>query len=675
MATLSPNGLRLTQKLLTLPRNWVTAASLASATGISRRTVLRELPDLEKWMDSHGFRFLRSPGLGLMLDEDDEGRARLYSLLAEDSGNMTLSKEERRQKLLLTLFGTQEPKKIYSLARSLDISENTLSSDLDAIEQTLSPWEIQLCRRPGVGVWLEGPPETLRRSLGTLLKTKFYARELHGLFRGTGTEASFLGAFFAPEEAKRLWTLLITFDQEEQLHFSEVHLTSLAVHILLTVRQLRLGISDFQVPETQLDTSRASRLAQRIGEALGVEFDAAGIRNLAMYLNAYGQGNEPDSREFELRYLASYLIRSVSNALAVDLSTYSSLSDDLYNHLRPMLLRLQNRMHNENPPLPELQEQYPELWQATRLACDNAKKAGLCPHISDEEAGYLAMHMGAVLEREYLIQARLDIAVVCPYGLASSRFLAAQIKREFPSIHIAFCGSLQGLNLEELRKKRVDLIVSTVPIQIQFPHIQVNTVLQEGDRNLLRSAMEAERKRSQPPEAAKPDRRAALRYTAEMSGQILSLLNHVVCRRIGSPRGKDDFIQEASRLFCQEQEQAQSIAAALWRRENIGSTYIKPLRALLLHCRTEAVSHCCLGYLCAKPSALVDGQRIEGALILLAPKDGQVPLEIMQAVSALLIEEPALMEAFRSENTDRALELLESGLSQRFRDTLSMRLQ
>ncbi len=675
MTSLSPNGLRLTEKLLTLPRNWITAAALASAVGISRRTVLRELPELEKWMNAQGFRFLRSPGLGLMLDEDAQSRERLHSLLSGGTGNATLSKEERRQKLLLKLFESQQPRKIYSLAKELDISENTLSSDLDAIAETLSPWEISLCRRPGVGIWLEANPETLRRALGLLVKNQFHSRELHSLFQGTVKGPYLLASFFDPITAKTVWDILLAFDKEEDLHFSESHLTSLAVHIMLTIRQLRQGISDSTIPEPQLDLSRAIRLSQRITQTFGVPFSLTEKRNLALYLDAYGHSDGADSREMEVRYLAAYLIRGISNTLGVDLSSYTTLADDLCSHLRPMLMRLQTHVHNDNPQLGSLKTQYPDLWNAAWMVCCNAQKAGLCPVIPEEEVGYLAMHIGAVLEQEYLIHTRLDIAVVCPYGLASSKFLAAQIQRDFPAIHISFCGGIQGLDPDQLRKQRVDIIVSTVPLKIPFPHIRVNTILQESDRALLRAAMESERQRIHPAKAEKPDRRSALRYTAEMSSQILSLLNHVTIQVLEKPQRKDDFIQKASRLFCAERESAESVAAQLWRRENLSSTYIKPLQALLLHCRSDAVPHCCLGYLAADPAVNLDGQPVLGALVLLAPKDGQIPLEVMQAVSALLIEEPRLIEALRSENTTQAIEILETGLSQRFRDALSLQLQ
>ena len=47
---LSANARKLIEQLLSLPQGWVTAAALAESIGVSRRTVLRELPAVEQWM-------------------------------------------------------------------------------------------------------------------------------------------------------------------------------------------------------------------------------------------------------------------------------------------------------------------------------------------------------------------------------------------------------------------------------------------------------------------------------------------------------------------------------------------------------------------------------------------------------------------------------------------------
>lgn len=671
---LSPNALRMAQKLLTLPRAWITAATLASAVGISRRTVLRELPDLERWMEAQGFRFLRSPGQGLMLDEDSASRSRLKQLLEENQLPGTLSRQERRQKLLLILFQSQEPQKIYVLARQLDISENTLSADLDAVEEKLQSWDVALRRRPGVGVWLEAPPETLRRALAKLLKTSQFSRELQALFRGEAAADSPLSCLLDPRDTHIIWETLQQFDQEEQLRFSDLHMVSLTLHLALTVQQLRQNTLPGEELSQDPISPLAKRLAEHLSQALELPIPPAEVRNIGLYLEAYGQSSGIDSREMSLTYLVNFLLRRISELLQRDLTADIALADGLRSHLRPMLIRLQNQVPIENPQLSLLREQYAELWDATMTVCVQAHQMGLCPKIPDSEVGYLAMHIGAVLEEEARRNMRLDVVIVCPYGAASSRFLAAQLQREFPDIQVAACRSIQALDPESLRQQGIDLVISTVPLQVKYPHIRINAILQDSDRAILRAVLDAARDRTAAPKAPKPDRRAALRYTAELSTQILSLLSHVAVQTLQAPRNKESVLHAAACLFCEDPNQRAQVEALLWRRENLGDTYIKPLQALLLHCRTDEVDSCCLGYLAMEPPLYLDGQRVQGALVLLAPAQGEVPLEVMQAVSTLLIEEPALMSALQRCDQGKAVELLESGLSKRFRQALTMRL-
>ena len=62
LPSLTANGQKLIDRLLTLPQGWVTAAMLAESISVSRRTVLRELPSVEQWIAAAGYRFVRSPG-------------------------------------------------------------------------------------------------------------------------------------------------------------------------------------------------------------------------------------------------------------------------------------------------------------------------------------------------------------------------------------------------------------------------------------------------------------------------------------------------------------------------------------------------------------------------------------------------------------------------------------
>lgn len=81
-------------------------------------------------------------------------------------------------------------------------------------------------------------------------------------------------------------------------------------------------------------------------------------------------------------------------------------------------------------------------------------------------------------------------------GMATSRFLTSQLDREFPDIAVERMCPMRGLDPDALREEGIGLIISTVPLHVDFPHIIVSAVLQEKDRILLQNAVQAFRSQS-----------------------------------------------------------------------------------------------------------------------------------------------------------------------------------
>lgn len=684
LPALTANGRKLLLKLAQMPRTWTTTAALAESVGVSRRTVMRELPGVEKYLQAAGFAFQRSPGQGVRLDEPLDRRDALVELLdAQNAPASALPRGERRQRLLAALFAAQEPVKTYALAYDLAISENTLSSDLDHLEEWLAPHGLRLNRRPGVGVWISGTPEQRRRAVGTLLRGLLPLQDWQAFLAGGGSAADFpFEELLDRATARTAWEVLQQFEQDEGLHFTDAGFLSLALHLALTIQQLRAGVQDAVELVPPLDLSLATRLSRRVENAFGVSLSRGEVSYLALYLDACRtrpNTDGPDAREMNIRYLAACLIDTVARQMGTELRRYPSLADDLYCHLRPMLHRLSQGIQTENPQLALIQEHYPRLWRATRFACDDARARLNIPAIPDAEAGYLAMHFGAVLEQDAMARMRVRVVVVCPYGMASSRFLASQIMREFAVFHIQKIGALRDLNAEALRAAGTDLVISTVPLNLDFPSVTVNAILNDQDRAVLRAAAQQYGHRGEggtPRPAQTPENRAqALRYAARLSAALLELLDALAIRRVELPGDRTTLIRAAARLFCTQPEDVRRVEKALFHRETMGETYIPPLRAVLLHCFTPAVPGCRFGYLKAEPPVYENGRVLYGALVLLAPEseDG-IPADVMQAVSAILIEQPELIEQLRLGHRDQAAALLEKGLGERFRQALTLRI-
>ena len=415
---LSANARKLIEQLLSLPQGWVTAAALAESIGVSRRTVLRELPAVEQWMQAAGAHFVRNPGKGLLLDEAPERRDALRTQL--NSGDRKeLSRAERRQQLLTRLLSEQEPCKTAVLARALGVSESTLSADLDELETKLHPYRVEMFRRPGVGVWLQGDASSYRRVVSALLRSSMPEKELAEVLCGRMPENEIFSTLLDTKTAEKVWAALQQFEQEEQLHLPDAGFLALAIHCTLTIQQLRQGGDKGSAPRGLRPAgNHAARLVAALNRAFGLTLPPEEAQYLELYLSAYLGAEDPwgSAQEMELRNLEAALIREMEKALHTDLSGYTSLRDDLYCHLRPMLLRVEQNIRTENPQLDTIRTAYPGLWKATRAACDAVQQQFVLPAISDDEAAYLAMHFGAVLEQNAMFRLRLRVVVSAGHG-------------------------------------------------------------------------------------------------------------------------------------------------------------------------------------------------------------------------------------------------------------------
>lgn len=666
---LTDNGRKLIRKLADLPAVWLTAAALGESVGISRRTVMRELPGMEKWLAAAGFRFVRSPGQGMRLEENEERRAALRALL---HGGVALSKNERIDRLLALLFAAGEPVKTQWLAERLDVSEHTLSSDLNAAADWLLARGVTLTRRAGIGVWLEGTPENLRRAMGVRLRPQLTQMDWQQFLesRQGGTTLDLLDQ----QDMQTVARVLQGFERRGRFVFSDSAFVALVLHLTLLAGQVRAGTLSADGPRDTAGRDAAALLLSVEG-ALGVRLPAGEAAYLERYLKAAaGEQQWDDPQELQISQLAALLIQGMERETGVELTGFSTFRADLCNHLRPMLLRITRGERIENPQLNAIRTQYPALWDTVRLVCDEAARTLRLPPIPDEEAGFLAMHFGAVLEECEKSRRRLRAVVVCPMGMATSRFLTSQLDREFPLIAVERMCPLRGLDTDALRREGISLILSTVPLRIDFPHIVVSTVLQEKDRILLQNAIDEFQRQSVAAAAPAAPQAANLRYTGALSACVVGLLDTLSIRAVSAPRTRRDLIRHAARLFCPAPGAARRVEDALVRREALGDTYIPPLRALLLHCKTDAVDGCRLGYLRPARPLAEGGRDIHGAIVMLAP-DGPEPIwqQVMQQVSAVLIDRPALIEALQAGDRARAAALLEDELGRRLQSDLTGR--
>jgi mannitol/fructose-specific phosphotransferase system IIA component (Ntr-type)/galactitol-specific phosphotransferase system IIB component len=152
-------------------------------------------------------------------------------------------------------------------------------------------------------------------------------------------------------------------------------------------------------------------------------------------------------------------------------------------HLGPTIYRLKHGLPLKNPILEEIKTNYEHIFHVVKGGL-KALEEYVGTRIPDEEAGYIAIHFGAALERCKSSGARIYRAlVVCGTGIGTAKLLSSRLRVEFSNIHIA--GTIASHQVKEKflnEDKNIDLIISTVPTYCDsMPEIIVNPLLPPED--------------------------------------------------------------------------------------------------------------------------------------------------------------------------------------------------
>ena len=181
--------------------------------------------------------------------------------------------------------------KTEALARELGVSESTLSADLDELETKLHPYRVEMFRRPGVGVWLQGDASSYRRVVSALLRSSLPEKELAEVLCGRMPENTIFSTLLDTKTAEKVWKVLQQFEQEEQLHLPDAGFLALAIHCTLTIQQLQQGGDKGSAPRGLRPAgNHAARLVVALNRAFGLTLPPEEAQYLELYRRLSGRG-------------------------------------------------------------------------------------------------------------------------------------------------------------------------------------------------------------------------------------------------------------------------------------------------------------------------------------------------------------------------------------------------
>lgn len=658
-----------------------TIGLLSEKLGVSTRTILREIPAVEEWLEENGFQLQKRPGFGIALEETLESRQYLSELLDFEEGEKTFHKEERQKRIITELLFAKGPIKSKYFLKTFHISEGTFANDLEEIEKWFQKFDIVLRRRQGVGIQAEGSESKQRQAISNLLLDSLNEKEMIKLLSGEGEETGndpvekrLLG-FIEKQTIVNIEKILSETELEFGVQYVDSAFIALMVHIALMLKRIEYGekiVMEQAVFEQLTDLpefSVAKRVAEKLQEQFLLEIPIQEIGYITMHMRGgrlKTARNTAAALELTNMQLIDEMVSIVEQELHIKIRRSNKLYEDLLNHVEPAVHRLTLGIKMRNSQLKEIQQNYPEIYQATEKACAVLKQIDGVKQISEDEIAFIAIHFGAIIEMERAYTQIVKVVIVCPTGIGTSKLLAVKIEQSFQNIHVIEVISAIHINVERLKQKGIDFIISTVELpSVAYPNICVSPMLREEDvmllKDMVKQALLTPKIEVKEEIAQKPALSEKIGNIQAIGSQILKLLADVKIVEYQTLKNVQSTIVEAARLFAPTKEIQQVFIEQFSIRERQSDLYVKELHMLLLHCKSELLTDGPkFGAIRLQYPFLAKGKVILGAVVLMIPDGCEKWMrEMLSEISGAFISRKEFAEAIQKKPYKEIMEILE----------------
>lgn len=658
----------------------VTTAIISDELQISSRSVQRELPEVEKWLTAKGYRFIRKRSVGLFLDETDERRKELLALLDTNGSDLPAAEDRKSRQAALRhqLLFAREPIKSLTFMDQFAISEGTLTSDLNQIEGWFEKYHLRLIRRPGLGIFLSGNETARRQAVTSLLRNQSELREAE-----------------IPEAITEVVAQIVADGSRTlRLDLTDNGYLRLNNYLCYSVCRIRQGEcitkeeTAFNDLTLEPEFAVAEYLMQQLRQAFRLPVIESETRYLAIFLTGIRiWSNErrdlTTQRDFDVHQITLSLIKNVSEILDIDFDRDSQLAKELGLHIQPAIGRIRAGIPIENPLLEDIQTRYDEVYQACAAGCISLSATYKLPDFPPSETGFISIYFAMALDRRAKLTRRISVIIVCPTGIGSSKLLTENLRKAYPDLDIRSTQSTFHIDTEMLQEEGIDLIISTIKLDIPHRSICVSPMLNRQDRMLLDSKFQLilsqKKDRNPHPEKApkKPTfSRQDVHYISQLGAEIGYILDHIRIGRAPVIQDRMQILSHAASLFAESDEMEQHFFDIMLERDRAADTYMKPFHALLLHGKSPDITHPCFGYVHLEPPIYENARIILGAIVTFIPEHdpAQISAPIVSEIIGALMEHPKLLKALREDDDEQFSSLLETFLLKFYCESTAERL-
>ncbi len=632
----------------------VPAQELAIELQLSKRTIFRELKDLESNLKSFEIWLDTKSKKGIRLIGDIEEIDRLNNALAKMDFDDPRNIEQRRNKLILELLRQEGAQKIYYYSSLLKVSDATIHSDLDVVESWFEESKVTLIRKSGLGIYLDYREEDYRKSC------------MRYIYQNAENPLDGLNELVEGSIVENIREALRALPYNRVTRMTESSFVEFIIYLSIMTNRILLGRQNKDSKNVELteknlkDYQFVLELSSILSNKLHLQYNTTEIADLFIYIRGakvqyLNSIEDVFENEPSIANMIYEMINQYDSSIAHLLKQDQVLINGLITHIKPTIIRLQNDIQIQNPFQEKIKALYPEIYKKS-LKAGKVLEQRLKVIIPEEELGLLAIHFGGAevkLKRIYMTNKKVKLGVICPGGIGISSLISSRLSNLFYSQVNVSTFSYNDLLSNKI--KDIDIIISTFKFENhEIDYLQVDPMLPQEDIDMISNAIAIVSSKDAIFEnQLETNLLSKVVEIRQVAKEIESIIDSFELILIEDKINIDELMMVINKKLGKENEHY--IYEDLKKRESISTQVIPEYEFVFLHAKTKGVD--ASKFIVIKPNGpcfkdcYYDKSKV--VIVMLIPEDDPRTTLAISRISVALFEESIFLDDVKNGETER----------------------
>lgn len=538
------------------------ATRIANLFNVTERTVRSDIAKINSILESNGayIDIKRGSGYHLVIQNQAAFDDFCSSTSTRELDEPDLSSADARIRYLLCdLLESSDYRSYDELADIIYVGENTLQNYIRHIKDLLAAYDLALLVKAGTGVKVLGREDDRRRCF----MDHVLVRNMRSYVKGFSDEEA---RMFPSVDLKALERIVRTHLEHSDIVPTDYGFKNILVHCALMVSRVMAGCPIEGGGDTET-SSRVALFLENTCHDLEREFSISigqperGYLLLHILSNTNLDRSGIDNQLF--RGDVEALLDVVMENYGFDLRDDTELKRSLLQHLSSTFSSKDLKIVKKNPLLNTIRSSFPLAFEIA-LASTN-KVFDTEPYtLSEDEVGYVALHLGAAIERRVPANRPLhEIILVCGSGNSIARMLESRLDTFFGD-RITIAKSISYREFKELNEddfENVAFVVTTVPIEkCPRPRILVDFSLSAQDTETISRMLNSIEEHSE--------------------SHIDSFFDRRLFCKLADPLGKGEVLETLCSMLHEQGYTDSQFLSSVLEREALSDTTMDPLFAI-----------------------------------------------------------------------------------------------